>query len=146
LPANIVIFSHFAHLKTQKFYFSPLFYSFEMGYNGIMVGQIDIFIDMRTETFPVVGVENMVYTHPDSGSLIGPPEAVAGLYIGVGEETGHGVNGVGDGGVVEVAADNGGITTVPADIGGYFVYLVGSDAGGYFYLAENVSGICHDAV
>jgi hypothetical protein len=94
LPANIVIFSHFTYHKTQKNYLLTLFYSFYMGYNGVMVGQIDVFVYVGAVTLPIVGMEDVVYSHPDGTVLIGKPGTVTGLGVGVGQKVGHSAVGV----------------------------------------------------
>ena len=84
--------------------------------DGIMVAGSDVAVNEAAVGLVVVGAHDMVDAEDETSLIVGDAQAVATLYKAVGESVSDGPAHVGDGGVVEVAADDDGVAAMALDV------------------------------
>lgn len=106
------------------------------GNDGIMVTPVDIIVDEGTHGEEMVGAELVVNAHGDGIFVEGASPTVADHAEGIAETTTlDAEGGIGDGGIVEITADDGGNGRMLAKESGNGVGHQGSYGGGSGHLA-----------
>lgn len=92
-----------------------------------MVGKGHIFVNFGVNGLPLAGAENVVDAHVKCVGMIADARSVATLHIAVGQPFGNNVMGIGDGTIVEVAAEQQSCPPIRGFLmGGGFVVLRGT--------------------
>ena len=87
-------------------FFCPSFFPVQPTDDRIMVAGFSTVINVAVERFEMVGTQNVVNAETETFLSVAETEATTALHKGVGESLGCCATDIGDGGIVEITAQN----------------------------------------